>query len=125
MSENKIQNYLHQLKKVDGVIGLAEIIEEDVLYKYRDNQYIAKIKGVSENYVSLSGIDTMLIDGSSAMQEGVSNFAMVGAGVAWYLGINIRSITELLNVYVPRRGDPSSFKISSAFHIEPIHPASI
>lgn len=114
-----------KLKQVDGVLDIAEVIEEDVLYKYRDNQYIAKIQGVSESYVALSGIDTMLIDGSFALKEGTSNFAMVGAGVAWYLGINIRSITELLNVYVPVRGDPSSFNISNAFNIEPIHPVGV
>jgi lipoprotein-releasing system permease protein len=114
-----------KLNEVDGVIDLAEIIEEDVLYKYRDNQYIAKIKGVSEQYITLSGIDTMLVDGSYAFQEGASNFALVGAGVAWYLGVNIRSITDMLNVYVPKRGDPSSFNVSSAFHVEAIHPAAV
>ncbi len=114
-----------KIKMADGVLDLAEVIEEDVLFKYRDNQYIAKIKGVSESYVTLSGIDTMLIDGSSVLQEGTSNFAIVGSGVAWYLGINIRSITDLLNVYVPVRGDPSSFNISNAFHIEPIHTTGV
>ncbi|PLW97381.1 MAG: hypothetical protein C0591_06685 [Marinilabiliales bacterium] len=114
-----------KLKAIEGVADIAEIIEEDVLYKYRDNQYIAKIKGVSASYVALSGIDTMLIDGSFVLQEGTSNFAMVGSGVAWYLGINIRSITDLLNVYVPVRGDPSSFNMSNAFHIEPIHPTGV
>jgi len=114
-----------KLKAIEGVADIAEIIEEDVLYKYRDNQYIAKIKGVSASYVALSGIDTMLIDGSFVLQEGTSNFAMVGSGVAWYLGINIRSITDLLSVYVPVRGDPSSFNMSNAFHIEPIHPTGV
>jgi len=114
-----------KVKNVEGVLDLAEIVEEDVLYKYRDNQFIARIKGVSEPYVALSGIDTMLIDGTFVLDEGSSNFAIVGAGVAWYLGINIRSITDLLNVYVPVRGDPSSFNISNAFSIEPIHPAGV
>jgi lipoprotein-releasing system permease protein len=67
----------------------------------------------------------MLVDGSYAFQEGVSNFALVGAGVAWYLGINVRSITDLLSVYVPKRGDPSSFNVTTAFHIESIHPAGV
>jgi len=114
-----------KVKNLTGVLDMAEIVEEDVLFKYRDNQYIARIKGVSEPYATLSGIDTMLIDGTFVLDEGASNFAMVGAGVAWYLGINIRSITDLLNVYVPVRGDPSSFNISNAFNIEPIHPAGV
>jgi len=114
-----------KIKELKGVIDIAEIVEEDVLYKYRDNQYIAKIKGVSQNYIQLSGIDTMLVNGTFVLKEGTSNFVVVGAGVAWYLGVNVRSITELLNVYVPVRGDPSSFNISNAFNIEPIHPAGV
>lgn len=114
-----------KVKSIERIIDMAEIVEEDVLYKYRDNQYIAKIKGVPEHYIALSGIDTMLIDGTFVLEQGTSNFAMVGSGVAWHLGINIRSITELLNVYVPVRGDPSSFNISNAFHIEPIHPVGV
>ncbi|MCB2207006.1 MAG: FtsX-like permease family protein [Bacteroidetes bacterium] len=116
---------VEKIKSTNGILNLAEIVEEDVLFKYRDNQYIAKIKGVSEPYAALSGMDTMLIDGTFVLNEGTSNFAVVGAGVAWYLGINIRSITDLINVYVPVRGDPSSFSISNAFHIEPIHPAGV
>ena len=114
-----------KIKELKGVIDIAEILEEDVLYKYRDNQYIAKIKGVSQNYIELSGIDTMLVNGTFILKEGTSNFVVVGAGVAWYLGVNVRSITELLNVYVPVRGDPSSFSISNAFNIEPIHPVGV
>lgn len=114
-----------RFQDAEGIVELSEVIEEDVLFKYRDNQYIAKIKGVSKDYISLSGIDTMLVDGSFAFQEGASNFALVGAGVAWYLGINVRSITDLLSVYVPKRGNPSSFSMTNAFHIESIHPAGV
>ena len=114
-----------KIRELDGVKGVAGIFEEDVLYKYREEQYIAKIKGVSENYTTLSGIDTMLMDGTFLLQQGDANFAVVGAGVAWYLGVNIRSITDLLNVYVPKRGNPSSFNITNAFHVEAIHPAGV
>jgi lipoprotein-releasing system permease protein len=114
-----------KIKEVHGVRDLAEVVEEDVLYKYRDDQYIARIKGVSENFPELTGIDTMLVDGSFVLQEGAADFAVVGAGVAWYLGINIRSLTDLLSVYVPKRGNPSSFNLSNAFRMEAIHPVGV
>lgn len=114
-----------KIKQLKDIRGVAGILEEDVLYKYREEQYIARIKGVSEDYANLSGIDTMLMDGTFLLQEGKIDFAVVGAGVAWYLGINIRSITDLLNVYVPKRGNPSSFNIAHAFNVEAIHPVGV
>ena len=114
-----------KVKEIEGIKGMAEVAEEDVLYKYRDDQYIAKIKGVSKKFPELTGIDTMLVDGSFLLQEGDADFAVAGAGVAWYLGINIRSITDLLNVYVPKRGKPSSFNLANAFNVEAIHPVGV
>ena len=114
-----------KIREINGVKDLAEVVEEDVLYKYRDDQYIASIKGVSQNFPELTGIDTMLVDGSFVLQEGNADFAVAGAGVAWYLGINIRSLTDLLNVYVPKRGKPSSFNLANAFQVEAIHPVGV
>ena len=114
-----------QLLSIPGVIGLAEVVEEDALFKYRDQQYIARIKGVSQNYPEISTLDTLIREGSLVLQEGNSNFAVVGAGVAWYLDINLNDIRNLLSVFVPKRGNASSFSFDNAFNNEVIHPAGI
>jgi len=110
---------------IPGVIGLAEVVEEDALFKYRDQQYIAKLKGVSQNYPEISTLDTLIREGELVLQEGNSNFAIVGAGVAWYLDINLNDIRNLLSVFVPKRGNASSFNFDNAFNNEVIHPAGI
>lgn len=110
---------------INGVKAVAGVVEEDALFKYADKQYIARIKGVSENYPRVSKLDSIIIDGSLVLQQGNSNFAVVGAGVAWYLGININNLKNLLTVYVPRRGEASSFNFSNAFNNEVIHPAGV
>lgn len=110
---------------LEGIKGLAYVVEEDALFKYRDQQYIAKIKGVSENYTEVSRLDTLIQSGDLILQEGNSDFAVVGAGVAWYLNINLDDIRNLLSIYVPRRGSASSFNFSNAFNNEVIHPTGI
>ncbi len=110
---------------INGIKAVSGVVEEDALFKYADKQYIARIKGVSENYPEVSKLDSIIIDGSLVLQQGNSNFAVVGAGVAWYLGININNLKNLLTVYVPRRGEASSFNFSSAFNNEVIHPAGV
>ena len=112
-----------EMTSIEGVSGIARVVEEDALFKYRDNQYIGKIKGVSDNYQNLSKIDLTIQEGSFSLQEGVSDFAVIGAGVAWYLDINIRDVRRLLSVYLPKRGNASSFSFNSAFNNKVIHPA--
>jgi len=107
------------------VKGIAKVIEEDALFKYSDKQYIGRIKGVENNYRNLSGIDSMIVDGYFVLKEGQANFAVVGSGVAWYLGIYPENTSQLLNVYVPKRGNASSFNLSSAFNQKAVHPAGV
>ncbi len=114
-----------EIRGIKGVVDLAEVVEEDALFKYHDQQYIAKIKGVSENYIDISSLDTLMWQGELILQEGNTNFAVVGAGVAWYLDINITDIRNLLSVFVPKRGNASSFNFDNAFNNEVIHPAGV
>lgn len=129
VEEGKTFNYqdfpVDKIKSTNGVIDLAEVVEEDALFKYRNQQYIARIKGVSENYVEISQLDSLIIRGSLILEEGNSNFAVVGAGVAWFLDINLNDVRNLLSVFVPKRGNASSFNFDNAFNNEVIHPAGV
>ena len=113
------------ISKIPGVYQLVEVVEEDALLKYSDKQLIGRIKGVSENYRQVTALDTLVEDGQFVLQQGARNFAVTGAGVAWFLGINPRDAKQLLSVYVPRRGNASSFSMESAFNNRVIHPSGI
>lgn len=110
---------------LEDVKGLAGIVEEDALLKYRDKQYIAKIKGVPPEYQKLSAIDSMTREGDFILQEGNTDFAVVGAGVAWYLDINLNDYRNFLSIYLPRRGNASSFNFENAFNNEVVHPVGV
>jgi len=114
-----------EIKAIPGINDFASVVEEDALFKYRDQQYIATIKGVSENYNQLSKLNELMREGELVLQEGNSNFAVMGAGVAWYLNINLNDLTNLLSVFVPKRGNASSFSFDNAFNNELIHTAGI
>ncbi len=116
---------LEKLNELTGVRTVVKVIEEDALFKYGEKQYIARMKGISENYGSVNRIDSAVVDGSFVLQEGNTDFAVCGAGIAWILGINPRNIKKLLTVYVPRRGHASSFNLSAAFNIKSIHPSGV
>ena len=114
-----------RLKQLPGVAEVVQTVEEDALFKYGDKQTIGKIMGLSPNYRKVSRLDTMMQAGDFTLQEGRANFAVAGAGVAWFLGINVRDTRRLLTVLVPHRGNASSFNFSNAFNHQAIPVAGI
>lgn len=112
-----------QLRKIPGVKYLAEVIEENALVKYKDKQYIATIKGVSEDYAKMCGLDTMMSEGKFVLQDGDRNFAVMGYGVAYYLGANLDDYVNPISIYVPRRTASFSGGFSDAFNNEVIFPS--
>ena len=110
---------------ISDVKGIAGVVEEDALFKYRNKQFIARIKGVPQDYQDISPVDSMTREGDFILEEGTSNFAVVGAGVAWYLDINLNDYRNLLSIYLPKRGNASSFNFENAFNNEVIHPVGV
>jgi len=114
-----------KIKNLTGMAQLVQVVEEDALFKYNDKQYIGKIKGLSENYKKVSRIDTAIRAGRFVLQAGKADFAVLGVGVAWSLGVNLRDANNLLTVFVPKRGSPSAFNFSNAFNRDAIRPAGV
>ena len=112
-----------KLRKIPGVIHLAEVIEENALIKYKDKQYIATIKGVSEDYAKMCGLDTMMSEGKFLLQDGDRDFAVLGYGVAYFLGANLEDYVNPISIYVPRRNASFAGGLSNAFNNEVIFPS--
>jgi lipoprotein-releasing system permease protein len=95
--------HLKLLANVDGISCYSLTIEENALLKYGDRQFIGVIKGVDENYTSVSGIDSSMWEGDFILTaDNGRPYAIPGLGVAQYLGIRINFI-EPLNIVYPRK----------------------
>lgn len=116
----RIQN----LKKLKGVLYMSEIIEENALLKYDDRQYIVTVKGVSDEFINMSGIDSMIIDGEFILKENKNNYAVIGQGVALNLAVGLNFITPI-NIYVPKRTQKVSLNPEKAFSRKYIFPSGI
>lgn len=112
-----------EIKKIPGVKYLSEVIEENGLLKYKDKQYIVTIKGVDPVYPMMTGLDTMMTDGKFILQQGDKNFAVLGYGVAWYIGADLMDYENPISVYVPRRTGNLSTGMENAFNSEIIFPS--
>ncbi len=112
-----------RMKKIPGILNITEVIEEDALMKYKDNQCIVTIKGVSEAYTGMSGLDTMMVEGNFTLQEGDKDFTVLGYGLASTLNANLQDYLNPISVYVPRRDASFSGGLENAFNTEVIFPS--
>lgn len=78
------------------------VIEERALAIYAGRQMPVYIKGVPDNYTSVSGISSTIIDGEMLQDEGIYPCATLSIGAA--LKLNARpGYYDLLKIYAPRR----------------------
>jgi len=98
LNADNIANIEH-LQEVDKV---TYVLEESALLQYGDKQYIAQMKGVSTNYPDSNPIKSKVSHGEFLLSKNNVPFALIGAGVAYYLGVD-PNFVKPLNIYIPRR----------------------
>lgn len=108
---------LEDLKKINGVDFVFPVVIEDALFKNHNKQQIGQIKGVPEEYNRISRIrGSILNDSTFTLHDGKIDFGVPGAGMAYFLGINIYQPYSMIQVYVPKHGNASSFSIENSFN---------
>jgi lipoprotein-releasing system permease protein len=112
-----------KIRKIPGVLYLTDVIEENALVKYKDKQYIVTLKGVGEDFAKMSGLDTMMSEGKFVLQEKEKDFAVLGYGIAYYLGANLDDYMNPISIYVPQRTSNFSGAFESAFRNDIIFPS--
>jgi lipoprotein-releasing system permease protein len=105
---------LVRLSSLNGVDAWAEVLEENALLKYENQQYIATIKGVSDNYKSVTDLDTAMWDGEFKLRDENRMYAVAGLGVANYLGMRLNFVSPL-SVYIPQRTASLNINPETAF----------
>lgn len=112
-----LENFpLEKLEQLNGVAFVTRVVEENALVKYRDKQYIITIKGVSDEFPKMTGIDSMLADGQFLLHRGDTDYAVVGGGIAYNLQLNIHDIFSQLEIYAPRKSASSLINPEEAFN---------
>lgn len=118
-----------QLRAMDNVAVFCESIEENVLARYKNSQTSALLKGVSNNYDSLTHIDDCIRVGYFAPIEHEIEFACIGQGLSSILGTG-SSFIDPITIYAAKRhgsvsliNPANSFKsdrilINSTFNID-------
>ncbi|MBR5168335.1 MAG: ABC transporter permease [Salinivirgaceae bacterium] len=115
---------LRQISQLSYVDCVCETLEENVLLEYDKHMQPATLKGVSEQYSRLTGIDTTIISGEFVLDNGHRQMAVLGAGLAYYLSVNVNFISSI-RIYVPKRNGRISMNPERAFSNSYIFPSGI
>ena len=100
----KIEEELFEkIKTTNGVALVSKTLEEVAFFEYKGRQDFGTVKGVDENFKSVTGIDSTIREGRILFQEKESEFAVVGGGMRNKLGINVEDQFAAMAVYMPNR----------------------
>ncbi|MCF6357575.1 MAG: ABC transporter permease [Draconibacterium sp.] len=114
----------NKIKNNPGVVHYSEIIEEVALLKYGNQIYPATVKGVPNNYIQYTNIDSLIIEGSFILKRDGIDYAVLGQGVAYNLGVGL-SLADHIMIYVPKKGKQISLNPSRAINHNYIFPSGI
>jgi len=92
-----------ELKNFDFVSAYSAVLEEKALFNFREKDNIATLKGVDTNYLYINNLEEHLPFGNYYLdQESPIPTAVIGAGVAYYLGFGRSDFQEPVNVFIPK-----------------------
>lgn len=118
---------LGQLKDVQGVDYVIPTITEDALFRANEKQHIGQVKGVGLEYQQIDRLNEVVFGDTDLVlsDEDEHYFAVPGAGVAWYLGINAYNPFAMVRVYVPKRGNASLMSLENSFNSDVLTVQSV
>ncbi|MBD8489632.1 ABC transporter permease [Echinicola sp. CAU 1574] len=96
------EGWLDSLSNVEGVAVLTEVVEDNALLKYGDDQIIVTMKGVTDNFLDDHRFSTGNLIGDKTLGTDLVPKAIVGRGVGYFLGIDPKNEFEKLRVYYPK-----------------------
>lgn len=118
-----------QVRNLPEIEICSEVLQDNILLRYntvQNEQYgarqeIAVAKGVSDEFLQMITLDSLLIDGHTVLHEGETSYGILGIGLAYSLGI-YGNFMSPLEIYVPKREEKvnlsnpaSSFWVNYAY----------
>lgn len=93
---------LISLKSIQGIEGCYQILQENVFVDYDEHQGVAKAKGVDTAYEDESPLIGHMTAGEFSLHKGQLPQMVVGAGLAYKMGMNPAFLSSA-TIYFPAR----------------------
>jgi lipoprotein-releasing system permease protein len=91
------------LKDIPGIESVSETYSDKALIKNNEKQALVSVKGVDDNFTSVTNIDSSIVEGNFSINS-QKNFIVLGRGIANDLGVNIMELSSELSLLSPNKG---------------------
>ncbi len=96
------EEWLDSIRNLEGVAVLTEVIEDNALLDYNGNQMVARIKGVSDNFLNQGRFSKGYFWGDTTLGDELRPAAILGRGVGFFLSVNLDDVNVPLKVFYPK-----------------------
>lgn len=96
------EDWLSGIQNLEGVEVLTEVIEDNALFDYNGNQLVARIKGVSDNFLDQGRFSKGYFWGDTTLGTDLRPAAILGRGVGFFLSVNLDNVNVPLKVFYPK-----------------------
>ncbi|WP_456313754.1 ABC transporter permease [Pseudomonas shirazensis] len=113
----------NQIKHIDGVASYTKIIEERVLFLFKDKQQVTYLKGVDKNYPVVNDIKKKLFNGQWLKPDTYQ--VVIGYGIAQDFSMGILDFENPLQIFAPKPGKGGIENPEEAFNKTEVLPVGI
>lgn len=122
-SENEIP--FGKISEIDEIASYTKVLEENALVRYNDRQFLATLRGVDSGFLKNSVLDSLVVEGQPILEQDSFDLAIVGYGIAYFLGIMVDDPENILTVFVPDKSSNPSALNPESFFSETIRPSAL
>lgn len=116
---------LHDLRAIDGVANVTEVIEDYAYVRYREANQLVTIKGVSDDFLNQHNLDQYITTGKLALHRGDVPLAIVGRGIQYYLSLAVDTDLYPLQVYYIKNVNGTTLDPSRIYSRKSILPGAV
>jgi lipoprotein-releasing system permease protein len=115
-----------KLTSNDGIVFFSKVVEEKVLFLYKNKEQVASLKGVDNHYILVNKVTKSLSSsGQGQWLFPKTDQVVIGNGIAQKLSIGLLDIQNVLEVYAPKSGKGAISNPEEAFNKAPLTPMGI
>ncbi len=117
--------FLLTLKADTNIKIYTEVLQEKVLLRYGDKQFIGRLKGVTDAFLQNKAIDTALTEGEFFLHDADRSYAVIGAMVQYKLGISLQNQNNFIQIYAAKKGKTASLFGTEEFTQQSLQPVGV
>jgi lipoprotein-releasing system permease protein len=116
---------LQAIRQTQGIKIVTQVIEENALARYGDQQTVVKLKGVDSTFLDRHQLDGAIVEGKLQLFADNEPKAVIGALVQYRLRLTPEDVLTPLELWYPRKSKTLNLNSPAAFNQQYIRVSGV